>query len=103
MEIASGLFALGGALVAGLFTYLAARVGHRWDRARSDIQKLSEQVAAYHKLEELYKVELAVNDPAHRAAKTIQQDMRDKVQGEDGHVRPEMTAHEAQKIGRSWR
>lgn len=101
-EIATGLFTIAGTIVGGVFTYLAARVGQRWDKARSDIKRLCEQVAAYHKLEELYKQRVAQLDPSGVRSKTVQQDMRDQVQDLEGYERPTMTANSAREILGSW-
>ena len=37
MEIISGFFALGGAIIGGLFTYLAAKIGNDKERAKKNI------------------------------------------------------------------
>jgi ABC-type uncharacterized transport system ATPase subunit len=101
-ELVVGLFAVLGAVVGGLFTYLAARVGHDWDTVKNDVARLCDQVIAYHTLEELYKDELARLDPSRGKPKTVQQEMRESVQGKSGVVRPTMTANEARKLKDRW-
>ena len=78
--VVTGIFAIVGALVGGLLSYLSARIGHRWGEAKSEIRKLSEQVAAYHRLEGLYKSWAAEHDPDSRAPKKIQEDMRREIE-----------------------
>lgn len=99
----SGFFALGGALIGGLLTYGAARIGHRWRRAQSDIAMLCDQVAAYYELEKLYKVELAKLDPAQRSAKVVMEEMRLRVSQSGEFERPQMTSFAAGKLRRKWR
>lgn len=94
----SGFFAIAGAVVGGLFTYLAARVGHRWNEATRRIAEMGEQVAAYHALEQAYMLELHHADPELGAPGTIQTRMRDRVQQLPGFVRPEMTANRARRV-----
>ena len=101
-EAMTGLFVIGGAIVGGLFSYLSARIGHDWDKAKSDIRRLSDQVAAYHKVEELYKQKVAALDPTAGSPKTVLQLMRDEVQALDGFVRRSMSANEAMKIQDRW-
>jgi hypothetical protein len=101
-EMTGGLFAVLGALTAGLFTYLAARIGHDWARAKSDISRLCDQVIAYHTLEDLYSEELARLDPSRGKPRTVMQEMREAVQTNVGIVRPTMSANEARKIKDKW-
>jgi hypothetical protein len=100
--VVTGIFAIVGALVGGLLSYLSARIGHRWGEAKSEIRKLSEQVAAYHRLEGLYKSWAAEHDPDSRAPKKIQEDMRREIEEIGGYVRPRMTATEAREIMEKW-
>jgi hypothetical protein len=100
-NIITGVFALAGALIGGLFTLLAARVGYKWEKAKSTITKLCRQVSSYYKLEELYKVEVSRHNPESKAPKTVQQDMRDQVEIL-GFDRPTMTAKDAKKIMDFW-
>ena len=58
-HVVTGLLTLEGAVSGGLFTYLAARVSHRWAKAQRDIARLCDEVAAYYELEQLYKEEVA--------------------------------------------
>jgi len=101
-EIIAGIFALAGALAGGIFTLAATRSDQKWQRAKAQIRTLAGQVAAYHKLEELYKAELATLDPSGRKAKAVQSQMRDQVAKTDGFERPTMTATEARAILRRW-
>lgn len=101
-SVMNGVFALGGALIGGLFTYLAARVGQRWTKAQKDITQLCDQVAAYYQLEQLYKDELAALDPGNRSAATILKDMRAQVAESGEFERPYMTSTAASKLRREW-
>lgn len=101
-SVMAGAFALGGALIGGLFTYLAARVGQRWAKAERDIARLCDQVAAYYELEQLYKDELAILDPRKRSPATILKDMRAKVAESGEFERPTMTSVAAGKLRREW-
>ena len=98
----AGAFALVGALVGGLFAYLAARSGQRWAKARRDIVKLCDQVGAYYQLEQLYASELALVDPARRSSATIKKQMRGRVVESGGFERPSMTSLTALKLRRHW-
>lgn len=100
--VITGTFALAGALIGGLFIYLAARVGQRWAKAQKDISQLCDQVAAYYQLEQLYKDELAALDPGKRSAATILKEMRSKVAESGDFERPSMTAVAAGKLRREW-
>jgi len=100
-ELAAGIFAILGAIVGGIFTLLAARAGNQWARARRHICRLSGQVAAYHRLEELYKEALASADPELGSTRTILLAMRDHVESE-GLTRPQMTGRDAQRIRDTW-
>lgn len=101
-SVTSGLFALLGAVVGGLFTYFGAKAGHDWAKAKADIVRLCDQVAAYHKLEELYKEDLAKADPVRGKPKTLMEGMRESVQELPGFVRPNMSANEARKLKDRW-
>lgn len=101
-EWTGGLFAILGALTGGLFTYLAARVGHDWERAKGDISRLCDQVIAYHTLENLYSEEMARLDPSRGKPRTVMQEMRETVQTSVGIVRPTMSANEARKLKNKW-
>jgi hypothetical protein len=43
-----------GAAVGGAFSYLSAKVGMDWSKAKRDIVVLADQVASYYRLEKLY-------------------------------------------------
>lgn len=101
-EVLVGLFTIGGASVSGFFTFMAARQNQRWERARSDLNKLCDQVAAYHRLEELYKEQAAQLSVGQATAQTIQKEMRSRVEDETS-IRPAMTALEARKLKERWR
>lgn len=101
-SVATGLFALAGALIGGLFTYLAARIGQRWAKAQKDIAQLCDQVAAYYQLEQLYKDELALVDPTRRSSATIMKEMRGRVADSGEFERPSMTSLAATRLRREW-
>ena len=98
----TGSFALAGALIGGLVTYMAARVGHRWDRAQRQIIRLCDQVSSFYQLEQLYKVELAKLDPQGRSSETIMKDFRSRVEQSGEYERPSMTSLAANKLRREW-
>ena len=101
-QITWGLFALGGALLGGLITLAATRIDRRWDRAKRQIVQLSDQVAAFYQLEQLYKDELANLSTNGEAATTIMKKMRSRVSESGEYERPAMTSLEASKIKREW-
>ena len=101
-EIVAGLFALSGALLGGLISYATTRIDRRWGRAERQIARLCDQVSAYYQLEQLYKEQLAVFDPAGRSPKTIMEDMRAKVAQSGEFERPSITSLAAVKIRREW-
>lgn len=101
-EIQSGLIALLGVIVGGLFSYVSARVGQDWSALKSDVQKLAAQVAAYHRLEALYAEEVATLDADGSHTKTILTRMRDRAEESGATVRPEMTEKQAKKIAERW-
>lgn len=86
--VVTGLFALGGAIIGGLFTYLAARVGQHWIKAQRDIARLCDEVAAYYQLEQLYKDEVAALSHGGRSAATVMKEMRSKVAESGEFERP---------------
>ena len=94
----NGLFALGGVFIGGLFTLLAAKIGHDWTRVRRDMPRLAEQVASFHALEQEYAFRLYEAEPELGAPGHIKTIMRDRVQQTDGFERPRMTAAEAREI-----
>jgi hypothetical protein len=101
-EMITGLFTVAGAIVGGLATIAAARTERKWARAKSEILALAAQVAAYHKLEELYKIELTKLDPTRGKPKTVMEQMRGQVQDIQGFVRPTMTAAQAREVTSRW-
>jgi len=101
-EIQSGLIALLGVIVGGLFSYVSARVGQDWSALKSDVQKLAAQVAAYHRLEALYAEEVATLEAEDSHTKTILTRMRDRAEESGSAVRPEMTEKQAKKIAERW-
>jgi hypothetical protein len=98
----TGLFTLAGAVIGLFASYLTTRLERRWEKARKLILDLSEQVAAYHKLEELYIERLSRIDHSATKKLTIMKEMREQVAEIDGYVRPKMTANESQIIRRDW-
>jgi hypothetical protein len=100
-EVLIGIFTIGGATVSGFFTFMASRQNQRWERVRRDISRLCDQVAAYHRLEELYKEQVAQLKVDQATAQTVQREMRSSVEDEIS-VRPSMTALEARKLKEKW-
>jgi len=99
--IYNGLFAIAGAAVGGLCTVAASLIERRWDRAKRDIQTLTEQVEAYYQLERLYKQEMAVL--TGKSAKTVMEQMRTQVAENKLLARPTMTSDQAKRIRDKWR
>lgn len=97
-----GVFTLFGALIGGASAIISARFNRKWEQARHEIPRLCREVAAYHKLEEFYKDEVASLRPGHPAAKTVQEEMRTRVERIGDFIRPKMTANEANKICEMW-
>ncbi|WP_144244453.1 hypothetical protein [Pseudohaliea rubra] len=101
-NIITGFFTLAGTIAGGLFAYLAARVGHRWDKAQRDIARLCDEVAAYYELEQLYKEEVAISSQDAKSAATIMREMRSRVAESGEFKRPSMTSYAAHKLRREW-
>jgi len=71
----------------------------RWNSAKADLQKLSDQVTAYHQLEGALCEELT--QYSDTSVKTLKTQFRDKVDSALS-VRPSMTANQATKIKTKW-
>lgn len=94
-EIITGLFALGGAMIGGLFALLSQYVSAKKREKDYQLRKLADQVEAYWNLEKLYMEELGRCE--NNNAKSIQIAFRDRVEQEHG-VRPEYTPSKVEKI-----
>jgi len=105
-ETLVGLFTLAGTVAGGVVgafgAVIAARIDRKWDKAKKDIVRLCDQVAAYHKLEELYSTEVVRLDPSKGQAKTIMIEMRSAVEATGEFVYPKMTSREARLIQNEW-
>lgn len=101
-SVTTGIFTIIGGVLGGSCTWLAAREGHRWDRAKADIRRLALQVQSYHVLEDCYAEQIVELEGNLRKAVTVKTSMRDRVEELDDNVRPDMTAKEARKILQSW-
>jgi len=88
-----------GAAVGGAFSYLSAKAGIDWGKARRDIVVLADQVAAYYRLEKLYAEKVA--ELTGGKSVTIQISMRDQVVA-NGATRPDMTENQAVSIRGRW-
>lgn len=102
-QLTSGMFALAGALLGGLISYMTTRIDRRWDRAKRDIERVCNQVSSFYQLEQLYKEELARQDSSERSAKTIMEEMRTRVAQTGQFERPTMTSLAADKIRLEWK
>ena len=100
--IQNSLFTVLGAVVAGLSSYLIARMNMKWQKARAVITKLAEQVAAYHKLEELYMKRVAELDPS-KPPLTVQKNIRREVENLIGFSKSWMTARDARADADIWK
>lgn len=89
------LGALGGALITGIFTYLAGKADRDFLRMRNHISNLSEQVSGYWLLERNYSQ--ALSKLQKRTAKAVLETMRLEVEKSSG-IRPHMTKNQAEKI-----
>ena len=105
-ELWVGIFTVVGAIVGGILgggsTILAARVGQKWEEAKKDIVHLCDQVAAYHKLEDVYANEIARLEPTRGKSNTIKKEMRSVVEASFDVVYPKMTADQAQNSKARW-
>ena len=97
-----GIFTLLGAIIGGAASLVATRVDRRWNRAKQQIRRLCYEVAAFHKLEEFYKDEVAQLRPDKPASKTVLEEMRSRVEDEGDFIRPTMTSTDAKKILERW-
>lgn len=93
--IINGIFALSGALVGGLISYIIARSAKETKTLKSQVNMLSKQVISYWNLEKLYSEE--INNLLSKPTKTILQEYREKIESMDLE-RPTMTQKEAYKI-----
>jgi len=101
-EMTTGLFTVLGTLIAAVATYWAAKMGHSWEKAKSTIDRLCEEVAAYHTLEDLYTKEVSDLDGSQGHPRTIMDKMRKRVDDISDVKRPRMTYNEARKIQEFW-
>ncbi len=100
-ELITGMFAIVGAIVGGFFAYITAKIGFKWDSAKKDILRLSEQVIAYHNLEKLYYEALASANNEERSGRTIMIEFRNNTELLDVE-RPNMTINQAKDIKKKW-
>jgi hypothetical protein len=98
----NGIFSLFSGIVGITITLVINTKIAELDRAKRMIQKLASQVAAYHKLEELYMNRLAMLEPNGMSSATIQKTMRKKVGDMENFEYPVMTANRAKKIREDW-
>jgi hypothetical protein len=95
-ELLIGLFALAGSIVGASSTIISAFLTSKRSDYKNKILELARQVQAFHKLEELYKFELA--SQLGKSHDTVLREMRDKVEAAGAYTRPKMTQGEAKKI-----
>jgi|688.fasta_scaffold1263472_2 hypothetical protein len=95
-EFLIGIFALAGSIVGAAATIISASLTSKRSDLKIKLLELARQVQAYHKLEGLYKVELAIQ--LGKAQDTVMKDMRDKVEAAGAYTRPKMTQGEAKRI-----
>ena len=99
--VVMGVFTLAGGVLGFMGHYLSAKVGFDKSQTREIIKRLAGQVEAYHKLEELYKIEVASN--TDQSPKTVLETMRKKVEKDDRLERPCMTGRQARDILEKYR
>jgi len=98
-SIITGVFTLIGALIGALLTYFGNKRLVKFEEAKKDIIKLSNQVISYWHLEKEYYEVLAIQ--LKKPAKTIQSDFRKKVEEKD-FDRPILTENEINRIINKW-
>ena len=98
----TGLFSVLGAFIGGAAAVFATKIDRKWQKAEGQIRRLCHELEAFHKLEELYKEEVAKLRPEHASAKTIQDEMRTQVEKLDGYKRPSITPSDIKKILIQW-
>ena len=94
-SVITGIFALSGALLGGLISFLIARNAKELNTLKSQVNILSKQVISYWNLEKLYSIDLSKH--ISKAPKTVLQEYREKIVAMNLD-RPTMTENEAQKI-----
>jgi hypothetical protein len=98
--VAGGLIAIASSTIGAIVSSRLTQQERRWGQARDLITDMSEQVAAYHQVEELLAQRLAVWEKKH--AKTIKTEARDVVV-EQGYARPWMTDKWVRAHASRWR
>ncbi len=99
----NGVFLLVATGIGGALTMLATRIGAKAEELKNDNKKLREtvrkllrQIEAYHKLEDLYAMEISSRDSG-KAVRTIKVEFRDRLVEATDLDRPRMTANQARK------
>jgi hypothetical protein len=94
--------ALVGTIVGSAITYLTTRSTQNWKQAKSDIKILTEQLKAFHKLEELYSELVSELDESRGAAITVKKKMRDDVELLPDYERPRITPGRIKQTKIKW-
>lgn len=97
--IITGIFTVGGIIIGSSITYLGSRERRKIKEAKSDIEKMSNQIKSYWHLEKLYSEELSKLKNLNQ--KKILEDFRTQIQNK-GLVRPTFTENETEKILDRW-
>ncbi len=99
VAVIAGSFSILSGLIAAVTTVSSRRSRERWESLTSELVRAHEDVAAFHRLEEMYTDALATDERSARSWKLeIRQQLRDT-----GHSTPGQgaTAHRsAQRIAR---
>ena len=96
-QIVIGLFTLGGAIVGGLFTYLAAKIGFKKEEMKKLIIYLAKQAKSFYILEQEYLSEINTLNHNITPKDTIKKNARKAVKNK-GYELITLTENDADKI-----
>ena len=95
----AALAAVGSGAVSGLFTWLAARSGTRWEQTRRAAARYADELRSFHRLEANYAERLAAATGEN--AKGLKTRMRDELEAL-GYRRPTLTEARATRARDRW-
>lgn len=98
-SILTGLFTLLGAVAGGLLTFYGNKKLVRYEEAKKEMLKLSNQIISYWQLEKEYCAE--VSKLTNKQPKTVLEEFRKRVQ-ENNFDRPIMTENEIKRLILKW-
>lgn len=98
--VLGGLVAIASSTIGALVANFLSQRERQWGQAKELIREMSEQVAAYHQVEEVLACRLAELESRH--VKTLKTEVRDMVV-EQGYERPWMTGKWVRTHASRWR